>query len=190
MPSASSGTRPASDAERLLWTSKLADLALESGLGVLVLRTAAAQLGTSNRMLLYYFKSKAALVAAVLDSISDRQAALLNASPTGERLSAGVLLERAWRVVLDPRFVPYMRIWTEVTVRSTRGEEPFRELAQQTTERWLRWIESRIDLPPGAQRSQTAAAILTLLEGGTLLEMSKPGSAAGVERLLAAALDA
>jgi AcrR family transcriptional regulator len=174
----------------LLWTSKLADVALESGLGVLVLRTAAARLGTSDRMLLYHFKSKPALVAAILDCISNRQAALLDAPATRERQSAGAFLERAWRVVLDPRFVPYMRIWTEVTVRGTRGEEPFRELARQTTERWLRWIESRIDLPPGAQRSQSAAAILTLLEGGTLLEMSQPGSSAGVERLLAAALDA
>jgi AcrR family transcriptional regulator len=140
-------------------------------------------------MLLYHFKTKSDLVAAVLDNISERQIALLGAPNPAERLPPGVLLSRAWRVVRDVRFVPFMRIWTEATVRGTRGEEPYRELARRTTERWLAWIELRLDLPAGVQRRETAAAILALLEGATLLEMSQPGSAAGIDRLMAAALD-
>ncbi|HEY3951201.1 hypothetical protein [Phenylobacterium sp.] len=189
MPSHLRQARPSSDAKRSLWTAQLADFALESGLGGLVLRSAADRLGTSDRMLLYHFKTKSDLVAAVLDNISERQIALLGAPDPVERLAPGVLLSRAWRVVRDVRFVPFMRIWTEATVRGTRGEEPYRELARRTTGRWLTWIESRLDLPPGAPRREAAAAILALLEGATLLEMSQPGSATGIERLMAAALD-
>jgi AcrR family transcriptional regulator len=170
------------------WTSALADFALESGLGGLVLKSAAARLGTSDRMLLYHFGAKSDLVAAVLDHISARQAVLLGAPNPAERLAPGVLLSRAWRVVRDARFAPFMRVWAETTVRGARGEEPYRELARQTTERWLTWMEARIDLPAGAERRETAAAILALLEGATLLEMSQAGSANGVDRLMAAAL--
>jgi AcrR family transcriptional regulator len=175
-------------AKRAALTDRLTDIVLAEGLNDLGLRPAAARLGTSDRMLLYYFETKADLIVAVLTRMSERLARVLESSAAGERQSADSLLGRAWMLFENPQIVPFMRVWAEVTSRGTRGEEPYRKVASQTILRWLAWIEERLDMPAGKKRRQNAAAILTILEGATLLEMSNPGSTEGVRILLTKAM--
>ena len=175
-------------AKRSALTDQLADLVLAAGLNDLGLRPAAMRLGTSDRMLLYYFATKADLIAAVLARMSDRMAKLLELSPAKTRTKPDALLAHTWALYQERRIVPYMRVWAEVASRGARGEEPYRRIAHQTIAYWLIWIEERLDMPVGGKRKQTAAAILTILEGAILLEMSNPGSTQGVRALLARAL--
>ena len=175
-------------AKRAVLTDRLTDIVLAEGLNDLGLRPAAARLGTSDRMLLYYFETKADLIVAVLTRMSEKLAKVLESSAASERQSADSLLGRAWTLFENPQIVPFMRVWAEVTSRGARDEEPYRTVASQTVSRWLAWIEDRLDMQAGKKRRQNAAAILTILEGATLLEMSNPGSTEGVRILLTKAL--
>jgi AcrR family transcriptional regulator len=169
-------------------TQRLTDIALADGLSQLVLRRAAKRLATSDRMLIYYFGTKSAIVYAVLTCISERQSAMLAARSSGRPRSPQRLLDKAWSIVSDPKFVPFMRVWAEVISRGSRGEEPYETLGGQMISSWLSWLETRLAMPVGNARSRHAAAIVTILLGATLLEMSHRNSTRGVAKLLGAAL--
>ena len=183
--------RPPADAfvaKRSGLTDRLIEIVLAEGVTGLGLRATAARLGTSDRMLLYYFGTKAQLVLAVLKRISERFARELEATPLGTRLAPGSLLSGAWALFATPRVMPFMRVWAEITVHGARGEEPYRTVARQTIAGWIDWVDARLDLPRGSKRKRSAAAILTILEGAILLEMSDPGSTEGVGALLSKAM--
>jgi AcrR family transcriptional regulator len=173
-------------ARRSKLADRLAEFVLEDGINDLGLRPAAKRLGTSDRMLLYYFGTKSELVAAVLERISERQTTLLGIGPAVRRPPRDLLL-RAWAVISDPKFIPFMRVWVEVASRGTRGEAPYQALAKDAATRWLSWIESQLDLASPRDRRTYAAAILAILEGATVLEMSAPHSSRGIADLLSRA---
>ena len=69
----------------------MADFVLANGLGAASLRPLAASAGISDRMLLYYFKDKPAVMAAILQCLVDRLTALLAAKTITNPLPAGPL---------------------------------------------------------------------------------------------------
>jgi AcrR family transcriptional regulator len=166
----------------------LADIVLAEGLADFGLRRVAARLATSDRMLLYYFGAKAELVLAVLIRISERLSGALRITPDAMRMKPDALLARASAQFADPAIAPFMRVWIEVSAIGARGEEPYRAFATQTIAAWLDWLDARLDLPAGQVRKRWAAAILTILEGVALLELSRPLSTTGVGDLLSEAL--
>ncbi|HEV2533201.1 TetR family transcriptional regulator [Phenylobacterium sp.] len=169
-------------------TERLADLALRDGMSPFALRDLAAALATSDRMLLYYFTSKSELVRAVLRRISRRMAAALAGSALDRRLPPDRFLTQAWSLLTDPALAPYMGVWAEITALGARGEQPYREAARAGIVGWRNWVAERLDVAEGPHKAVLAAGVLTLLEGATLLELSLPGSTAGVRELFAEAL--
>ena len=165
----------------------IATVVLEHGLDALALRGLAARLSTSGRMLLYHFGTKDALVRAVLGRISERMAVLQDAAASGVRESAAKLLHDMMQAGLDPARAPFLRVWTDVIVRAARNEAPYREIADQTVKAWLDWIVGR--LPPSPDSEATAAAVLAIMEGITILEMARPGTTLQARRLLPALFD-
>jgi AcrR family transcriptional regulator len=176
-------------AKRAELADRLADIALSDGLSALTLRSAAGRLGTSDRMLIYYFTCKAELVRTVLERIAVRQAEILAAPRPPVRKPADEFLIRAYSAVCNAQFMPFMRVWAEVASRGTRGEDFYRQLARDEHSRWLSWIEANIDTAGDEERRASAAAILTVLEGASMLEMSSPGCTAGVASLLRRAFE-
>jgi AcrR family transcriptional regulator len=173
---------------RATLTSQLARIVLEDGLDALALRSAAARLGTSDRMLLYYFGTKAELVGAVLRHISGGLRTKLAAASSGEKRPPSEFLIAATQMMSGLDMAPIMRVWADISARGARGEEPYRSFAAQAAQGWLAWVESRLDMVPGKDRRRCAAAILTVIEGMNLLGISAPGLTDGVAELLAEAL--
>lgn len=173
---------------RAALTAQLAELVLADGLDALALRQAAARLGTSDRMLLYYFGTKAGLVEAVLGHISSQLTTTLTAASSTERLPPSDFLIAASAMMAGLDMAPIMRVWADIAARGARGEEPYRSFAARAAKGWLAWVESRIDLEPGEDRRRCAAAILTVIEGINLLGISAPGLTDGVAEMLAEAL--
>ncbi len=173
---------------RATLTAQLAEIVLADGLDALALRSAAARLGTSDRMLLYYFGTKAELVGAVLGHISGQLRATLTAASSTERLPPSDFLIAASRLMAGLDMAPIMRVWADIAARGARGEEPYRSFAARAAEGWLAWVESRLAMEPGEERWRCAAAILTVIEGMNLLGISAPGLTDGVAELLAEAL--
>jgi AcrR family transcriptional regulator len=144
------------------------DHVLEHGMTRLSLRPLAAALGTSDRMLLYYFGTRDGLVVALLTEIGERLRGHLTAAPTDPGSPADVL-EQVWAAASAPDAEPYLRLYLEVTSLAARGEEPYRGLAGGLAEGWLEWFESRLDLPPGPARREAATGVLAVLDGLLLL---------------------
>ncbi len=73
------------------------DHVTEHGLSDLSLRTLAAELGTSHRMLIHHFGSKDGLWSAIVDEVERRQQAMLVSSDvaTEDSLEDGLL--RWWK---------------------------------------------------------------------------------------------
>ena len=165
----------------------IATIVLEDGLDALALRGLAARLSTSGRMLLYYFGSKDALVRTVLARISERMIPLQESLSPGARVSAGQFLNAMMQASHDPQIAPIMRIWTEVVARAARREAPYREFADQTIVEWLEWIKSR--LLPSPDNDGEAQAILSIMDGVTIMDMARPGTTQQARKLLPALFD-
>lgn len=174
-------------AKRNELTEAIATIVLQDGLDALTLRGLAARLSTSGRMLLYYFGTKDQLVRAVLGRISDRMALRQQAASLGPRESAGHFLADMLRAGIEPETAPFLRVWVEVIVRAAHGETPYREVAAQTVAAWLDWIDTR--LLPSPDNNAKARAILSIMEGVTILEMARPGTTEAARGLLPALLD-
>jgi AcrR family transcriptional regulator len=95
---------------------------LEHGLGDLSLRPLADALGTSGRMLIYYFGTKDALIVDVLAEVRRRKYRDLGLTTGSE--SAGVL-RRYWDWVLSHEGRTYLRLVYEIYGLSLRDPERF-----------------------------------------------------------------
>ncbi|MEJ5118462.1 TetR/AcrR family transcriptional regulator [Gluconobacter cerinus] len=175
---------------KVQFTSTLADLALEEGIATLGLRGMAAKIGTSDRMLIYYFGTKDQLIVDVLEQVSTRLSALLLRINDGARSSPGQFLMRVLAMVHDPKIAPFMKLWTEVIARSARGETPYDRIGPGAVKSWTDWIDSKLAPSPGHTETGRAAAILSIVEGAVLLEMAAPGSTKDVACFLSKALNA
>lgn len=166
-----------------------ADIVLAEGVAALGLRALAPRLGTSARMLLYYFETREALVLAVMARISERLRILLAEFEGVERRDIGAFAARVLALASAPTVAPFMRVWTEIIARGARGEDPYRAIAAEAVAAWLAWIEQRL-VPEegGASDGSRAATILAIVEGATLLELARPGTTSGVAEILAARL--
>ena len=166
---------------------RTAERLLAAGVAQIPLRDLAAELGTSDRMLLYYFKDKAELVVESLGVVAAGLAQTLESAAPPVRSAPGDLLLSVLARLGAESLTPVMNVWADVAARGGRGEEPFRTIARQTVARWLDWIEQRLDIEDASERRAAAAAILTVVEGARQLEASAPGSTTHVGAILSRA---
>lgn len=154
--------------QRSAFLAGAVDHVLEHGVGQLSLRPLAAALGTSDRMLLYYFGSRDRLLAAVLEVVGERlQRHLTDALPP-YRLPPGPLVAAVAGVLLAPGPEPLLRLYVEVTGLAARGQEPYRAVAAAVATSWHAWLAERLDAP-GEEGDAAAAGVLAALDGLLLL---------------------
>jgi AcrR family transcriptional regulator len=180
----SGGRKPKSHAKRLELIGKIADILLIEGVAQFPLRDLAKRLGTSDRMLLYYFEDKADLVHAAIVEVSSRLGAVLAASFPDDRRTPVQVLNTTAQLLASPAFSPFMNVWADISARGGRGEEPFRTIARQSVKSWLEWLDARLAVPDAASRRSVASALLVVMEGVRLLESAAPGAASGVTEFL------
>ncbi|MEJ6397870.1 TetR/AcrR family transcriptional regulator [Yoonia sp. 208BN28-4] len=158
----------------------LSDHVLAHGLQTASLRPLAKAAGTSDRMLIYHFGSKEALVDDVLHYIADRMAHDLTALLTDQRSrSAGALLENLWQAAQSETMRPTMRIWLELVAIASREGGAKANVADQIVTGFLDWTAAHLTDP------EDAPFVLTQFEG--LLVLQEAGHAAtaatGLKRL-------
>lgn len=102
--------------------------AAADGLADRSLRDIAESVGTSHRMLLYHFDSRAGLVAAIAGAIEQEQREALAALAAAAD-GPGDLMRRVWTRVSAPDLAPYVRLFFEVlglALAEHPGTERFR----------------------------------------------------------------
>lgn len=150
---------------------------LGHGVATLSLRPLAAALGTSDRMLLYWFGSRDRLLVAVLDAVGERLRAGLRAVLPDHPVTPGDFVHRARAVLGDPAAEPALRLYVEVSGLAARGRDPFRAAAADVARSWLAWTGEALDVPD-ADRAAAAAAVLTVVDGLLLVRFVADGATA------------
>lgn len=144
---------------------------LRHGASGVSLRPLAAALGTSDRMLLYYFGSRERLLETVLDLVGDGlMAALSDAVPPG-RAAPDVLLATVWSLARDPAVQPVLRLYVEIVGQAAAQVPPFPAVAHRVAHHWLTWVQDRLDVPV-AERQAAAAALLATVDGLLVLDLA------------------
>lgn len=149
---------------------QLADHVLADGLGRSSLRQLAKAAGTSDRMLLYYFDDKAALISATLELISARITARLAERGAGSPLPFEALRAKLSAIVLEEDMWPFMRLWLEIASLSAGGDPFYRAVGKRLGRGFLLWGASQLDSADEASRAREAAQLLVNIEGMVLLK--------------------
>lgn len=140
---------------------------IENGLSDVGLRTLAAVSGTSDRMLIYYFETKDALLGQVLHSIASNMSTQLDALLGQHQRSAATLLAELLTLSSSPQFSMIVRLWFELVGFAVRGQEPYASNATALANNWIAWIESRLE----PSQSREATALFAKLEGTLMIKL-------------------
>lgn len=155
----------------------VADLQAD-GIGDRSLRDIAAAVGTSHRMLIHHFGSRAGLLTAVVHEVEAQQRAFL-ASLDPEPEEALVTM---WERLSDPAFWPAERLFFECYARACRGEKPFDALLPGLVDDWIERVVAMGLAGTGDRPSERARARLGLaLFRGLLLDLVATRDRAGVD---------
>ena len=165
----------------------LAAHVLAHGLGGASLRPLAKAAGTSDRMLLYHFGTKEALIADLLAFIARTYAAALDAALAGERAQTrGQALARILQHARSPEMRPFMQLWWEIVAGAARGAEGYQPAAHAMMGELLGWLEGQ--MPEGDPDPAGGARYLLTLIEGTLMLAAIGHSAIARDGLLAGGL--
>lgn len=135
------------------------DYVLEHGLVGLSLRPLAADLGTSDRMLLYHFDGKDDLVASVLRVSNDRSVAEVAALPAAPDVRRAVL--GLWQAVLSPRLARCQRMYVEAAALGLFGREPYATVVREANAVWVAAVADHL-VASGTPRARAPRAVALL----------------------------
>jgi AcrR family transcriptional regulator len=147
----------------------VADHVLRVGLQGTSLRPLASAIGTSDRMLLYYFSDKDELMTETIQLIAGRLLALLEAERIVPEVYP-VLLQRIYELLIRADIRPFMQVWLELVARAARNEEPFRTITAGIADGFLGWVSGLLKVEREEDRPAQAALLLSTVEGLVLLE--------------------
>jgi AcrR family transcriptional regulator len=171
---------PASARKRLL--AAVLTQARASGLGDVSLRSLAAAISTSHRMLLYHFGSREGLVAAVVAEIEAQQRGVMADLAAAWAGDPAATLRAFWASLADPGQHEAERLFFEAVALALRDRPGTAGLRQALIEPWLAVFgvaAERIGLP--RESSRLDARIGMALTRGLLLDLLVTGDRAGVD---------
>jgi AcrR family transcriptional regulator len=145
---------------RELLLDLVTDHVLEHGLIGLTLRPLAAAIGTSDRMLIYHFGNRDALVSAVVTRATDRAVGCIRVLPPAPTVRAAV--NRLWVAYGEQPLDSCLDVYVQAAATGLLGREPYLSEARAANERWsvaLRDYLVRSGAPP-----RRVARVVTLVD--------------------------
>ncbi len=187
-------SRTADEARRAELLDRAVDYVCRHGLADLSLRPLAKAIGSSPRVLLYYFGSKEALVVEIVRQGRARQRAMM-AKLTLTDLSPRQVARALWLEWSKPEWEPLTRLSFEVYALALSDRGRFPGFLDGAVNEWLEALRACTHLP-GNKRAQSEALGTLLIAGfrGFLLDLLATHDRArinrAVERWLSAVYDA
>ncbi len=132
----------------------------QEGLIGLTLRPLAAAIGTSDRMLIYHFQGRDALVSAVVARLSERAVRMLDDLPRAPTVRSAV--NRLWIAYQSPPLHGCLDVYCQAAASGLIGREPYRSDARISNERWSGALTGYF-VRSGAP-ARRAARIVTLVD--------------------------
>ncbi len=169
--------RPPDETRRQQLLDAVIDDAARRGIGSRSLRDLAAAVGTSHRMLLHHFGSRAELLLAVVEEVERRQVTVLSDLPS----EPAAAMDAMWADLRRPEQRPFERLFFECYARAAQGEAPYDRLLPGAVDGWLgSTAEHAPDMDPAFARLGLAVT------RGLLLDLVGTNDEAGVDAAAAA----
>ena len=154
------------EARRDAAIQRMADHVLSTGLSAATLRTLATAAGTSDRMLLYYFRDKDELMTATLEEIATRMLLQLDeAVPLAPPRSSSDLLHAIWAAMAAEALMSFMHVWLDLASGAARGLQPHRDFAGRLADGFLDWVAARLEPGADGEPSPMAPTLVAAIEG-------------------------
>lgn len=134
-------TRTADDRHRSQLLDRIVDYVLANGYAGLSLRPLAKAVKSSPRVLLYYFKSKEALVVEVISRARERQRSLFTRLKEQEAATAVDACRAIWSVMSSPAGEPAFRLFLEIYAHALQAPDRYAEFLRSAVGDWLSYIE-------------------------------------------------
>ncbi len=173
--------RTADEARRAELLERSVDYVCRHGLAELSLRPLAKAIGSSPRVLLYYFGSKEGLVVEIVRNGRARQRAMMMELKLTD-LSPRQVARALWLEWSTPEWEPLTRLFFEVYVLALSDRSRFRGFLDGAVREWLEALEACTNLP-GKTRAQSEALGTLLIAGfrGFLLDLLATGDRARIQ---------
>lgn len=139
----------------------IAKYLIKHGIASLSLRPLAKAVGSSPRMLLYYFGSKEKMLAAVVADIRQQQRASYDAVDEPTFAQACQII---WRRMSASQSEQHFRLYFEIYGIALRNPQRYKVFLRETVEDWLRDIASSL-LSQGYGRAEARAFATVLVAG-------------------------
>ncbi len=148
---------------------KMAEYILLNGIQKVSLRILAKAIGTSDRMLMHYFKDKEELLTAVLTYISDSFLEILKANQT-EKMPMQILIPFLYQAMKNEMIRPYIRLWLELAALAAHKEEPYYTIGREIYTSYINWIYLAIQVEKEEDKEHISAITLAIVEGFVFLD--------------------
>jgi AcrR family transcriptional regulator len=173
---------------------RLLDAAIEyvaaNGMSDVSLRTLAAALGTSHRMLIFHFGSKEALWVEIIRAVEQRQRDLLAQVLPDPSQPVGDAMRGWWKHISDPSLWPNERLFFEIYGQALQGRPHTTEVLDGIVDDWLdpiTEINVSLGLPRAAARAHARLGVA--VTRGLLLDLLATSDRAGVDGAMDAFID-
>ena len=166
------------------------DYVAEHGLADVSLRTLAAALGTSHRMLIHHFGSKEHLWVEIVRTVEARQRALLAEILPDPDQPVADAIWAWWKHISDPALWPNERLFFELYGQALQGRPHTTELLDGIVEDWLgpaTEINVSLGVPPEASRAHARLGVA--ITRGLLLDLLATRDVAAVDAAMEAFID-
>jgi AcrR family transcriptional regulator len=133
-------TRTADAERRAALLEAIVDYAFANGLSDLSLRPLAKAVGSSPRVLLYYFDSKDHLVEEILRGVRARQLAGFAQLREQSFASPIDVCRAVWNIMQEPQHEPLFRLFFEVFGLALQDRERFGGFLHHAIEDWIAFL--------------------------------------------------
>lgn len=145
------------------YTGPLADYVLAHGVAGSSLRPMAKAAGTSDRMLVYHYGSKAGVMEAALNEVARRDKETMDAMLPAAPLPAHQLMPMIGSVMKTGAFNPSIAVLLELTALAMRGDATAQKIAHTIATDFHDWLAARLTEP------DRALELLAAVEGWGVL---------------------
>lgn len=152
-----------------------------NGIANLSLRPLATELGTSPRILMFHFKSKAGLVRAVLAELHARVIASLRAIRSEPAPDQAALIERFWKWATNKKNLPYVRLLYEIQVVASQNPAEYGPYLRDISTDWQTAAFESLSTP---LQNESMATLCIAVFDGLFLEFMSTGDLARLSRAL------
>jgi AcrR family transcriptional regulator len=173
---------------------RLLDAAIEyvsdNGISDVSLRSLAAALGTSHRMLIFHFGSKEQLWVEIVQTVEQRQREVLRDILPDAGRPVGEAMRVWWKHISDPKLWPNERLFFELYGQALQGRPHTVELLDGIVEDWLDpVVEINLALGVPEPLARAHARLGVAVTRGLLLDLLATRDVAAVDDAMNAFID-